>query len=80
MRHFERTHRVPVAWLKEIYEKNSFIRLIYANTDQMIADIYTKQFTDVPKFNFLRTAVGIAASVQQIKDIAASLQVSEVGE
>ena len=73
LRHFERTHRVPVAWLHEVYEKNTFFNLVYANTDDMIADLYTKMFADVKKFQTLRTRVGIASSIQEVMEAAVKL-------
>ena len=66
MRHFERTHRVPVAWLHEIYGRNTFINLQFAESKDMIADLYTKRFTDVQKFQQLRRAVGLAFTPGEI--------------
>ena len=66
MRHFERTHRVPVAWLHEVYDRNTFINLMFAESKDMIADLYTKRFTDVQKFQQLRTAVGLARTPEDV--------------
>ena len=62
MRHFERTHRVPVAWLHELYDDNkgSFFKLHFAKSEYMIADLFTKEFTDLAKYLLLRTFTGLA--------------------
>ena len=67
MRHFERTHRVPVAWLNELYEANEFFNLVYAESADMIADLFTKAFTDVNKFQHRRTRIGLAKSMHDVR-------------
>eukprot|EP00972_Heterocapsa_arctica_P034855 5130931-Heterocapsa_arctica.AAC.1 len=49
MRYLLKTHGVSVAWLHEIF-KNEFIELGYELSSRMCADIYTKGFTDGPKW------------------------------
>ena len=49
MRHLMRTHRVSVGWLHESYLRNDF-KLVYEETTSQCADIYTKAFTDVAKW------------------------------
>ena len=74
MRHMERVHRVSMAWLYEIYDRFTNVSWHYATSKEMIADVYTKQFADVSRFHQLRTAIGIAASVEEVVKIAAELQ------
>ena len=66
MRHFERTHRVAVAWLHEIYQDHTYMALQFAKSEHMIADVYTKQFADVHKFARLRTRIGLSTSYESI--------------
>ena len=70
MRHFERTHRVPVAWLHELYDanKDEFFRLHYAKSDEMVADLFTKAFTDICKFEMLKALAGIGATWRVVYD------------
>lgn len=70
MRHFERTHRVPVAWLHEIYHSQRNLRIKFAKTDDMIADLFTKTFTDLNKFQSLRLAIGLSRSLAEFRKIA----------
>lgn len=78
MRHFERTHRVPVAWLNEIYSRNRFLRLIYAKSDRMIADLFTKQFTDIAKFSLLKLSVGLGRSLEEIRKMVSYINKDRV--
>ena len=48
LRHLARTHRVNLAWLKEIVDSGQ-MKLTYCKTDQMAADIFTKAFNSVDK-------------------------------
>ena len=63
LRHFERTHRVSVAWLNEIYTRHKNISWYYAATAEMVADLFTKHFSSASTFQRLRTLVGISQSV-----------------
>ena len=45
MRHLGRTHRVDVAWLHERFSEPE-LTLVYEQTKQQAADIFTKAFTD----------------------------------
>eukprot|EP00972_Heterocapsa_arctica_P101377 14941295-Heterocapsa_arctica.AAC.1 len=49
MRYLKRAHGVSVAWLHEIV-KNESIELGYELSYRMCADIYSKGFTDGPKW------------------------------
>ena len=55
MRYLHRTHRVSVSWLHERFAPedagpNHNLHIDYELTDRMCADIYTKIFTDPPKW------------------------------
>ena len=68
IRHFERTHRVAVAWLHERYAEHTYITMHYTKSQQMIADFYTKQFSLTGKtFRKLRTAVGLCGDLSELK-------------
>ena len=71
MRHCERTHRVPVAWLHELYTANqdTYFKLHFAKSEQMVADLFTKAFTDVNKFTLLRSLTGIGLNVKAIRGV-----------
>ena len=76
MRHFERTHRVPVAWLHELYHvnKDEFFEIHFAKSEEMIADLFTKAFSDRNKFEYLRTLTGLATCLEDIKSGVGLLQ------
>ena len=73
LRHFERTHRVSVAWLNEIYVRHKYVKWYFAASAEMLADLFTKHFTNRLSFERLRTLVGIAASVDDMMKAAAEL-------
>jgi hypothetical protein len=49
MRHLGRTHRVAVSWLFEGFGSDD-VNLFYEKTDNMAADVFTKGFVDVIKW------------------------------
>jgi hypothetical protein len=49
MRHIGRTHEVDIAWLAERF-KDPIIELVYAKSASMRADIFTKGFTSLEKW------------------------------
>ncbi len=49
MRYLNRTHRISISWLHEVCS-SSQVNLQYAETDDMAADIYTKAYTNVAKW------------------------------
>ena len=57
-----------MVWLHELYDKNKdeFYELHYANTNEMVADLFTKAFTDVNKFDTLKAMAGIASSWSEV--------------
>ena len=50
MRHLGRTHGVSVAWMHEQLSIHPFTDLIYTESHEMAADIYTKAFTDADRW------------------------------
>ena len=58
MRYLMRTHRISVAWLYERFQQGD-LKLVYEESAKMCADIYTKAFTDVKKWNEVRDLIGI---------------------
>ena len=49
--HLNRTHRVNVSWLCEVFRNLNEVELKYCKTDEMAADIFTKAFTNPIKWN-----------------------------
>ena len=49
MRHTERTQKVSFAWLRQQFEFGNFL-MLNADTREQVADIFTKPFTDRPKW------------------------------
>ena len=74
MRHMERVHRVSMAWLYQIYDRFDHVSWHYATSKEMVADLYMKQFSDVCRFEQLRTAIGIAVTVDEVIAMAGELQ------
>ncbi len=66
MRYMSRTHRVEVAWLHEVSTVGD-ASIVYAPTDTMAADIYTKGFTDSRKWEGARRLIN-ALAPQELKD------------
>ncbi len=50
MRYLQRTHRVSVAWIKEVCDQ-PHVRVEYTSSDAMAADIFTKGFTDIHRWH-----------------------------
>ena len=58
LRHLNRTHRVNVSWLCEVFRNLKEIELNYCKTE-MAADIFTKAFTNPIKWNAALDVIGI---------------------
>ena len=58
MRYLARTHRVSVAWLHETFSRQN-IGLMYEVSSKMCADIYTKAFTEVTKWQAVCDLINI---------------------
>ena len=50
MRHTDRTQRISFGWLKQQFERGLF-NMINVDTDEQVADIFTKPFSDKTKWN-----------------------------
>ena len=59
LRHLNRTHRVNVSWLCEVFRNLNEVELKYCKTDEMAADIFTKAFTNPIKWNAALDLIGI---------------------
>ena len=59
LRHLNRTHRVNVSWLCEVFRDLNEVELKYCKTDEMAADIFTKAFTNLIKWNAALDLIGI---------------------
>ena len=59
LRHLNRTHRVNVSWLCEVFRNLKEVELKYCKTDEMAADIFTKAFTNPIKWNAALNLIGI---------------------
>ena len=51
LRHLNRTHRVNVSWLCEVFGNLKEVELKYCKTDEMAADMFTKALTNPLKWN-----------------------------
>ena len=59
LRHLNRTHRVNVSWLCEVFRNLNEVEFKYCKTDEMAADIFTKAFTNPIKWNAALDLIGI---------------------
>ena len=59
LRHLNRTHRVNVSWLCEVFRILMEVELKYWKTDEMAADLFTKAFTNPIKWNAALDVIGI---------------------
>jgi hypothetical protein len=69
LRYLLRTHRISIAWLHEVF-KMSEIELVYAKTDTMCADIYTKAFSDQRKWEAACWLIGVIDPTDLVKIVA----------
>ena len=58
MRHISRTQGVNIGWLHDLYDKKLF-SMIYSRTESMCADVFTKTFKDLPKWQLAYRMIGI---------------------
>ena len=58
MRHLTRTHGVHVNWLHDLYRRKVF-GVIYSRTEAQCADVFTKAFRDLPKWQQAYRLIGI---------------------
>ena len=63
MKHLGRTHGVSVMWLHERYHEEPYL-FQYIDTDQQAADVYTKGFADVAKWQQVCELVNVIDPVR----------------
>ena len=79
MRHLGRVHGVCIGFLHEQYSKNDgpptanrpgggVLKMEYVSSSLMLADIYTKEFTDEQKWNSLKRQIGILSPVERRRE------------
>ena len=59
LRHLNRTRRVNISWLCEVFKNLKEVERTYGKTDEMAADIFTKAFTNPIKWNAALDLTGI---------------------
>ena len=61
LRHINRTQKVSVAWLHDVFDKilSGQLKLTYCPTAEQKADIFTKAFTDVQKWAHACQLIGV---------------------
>ena len=59
LRHLNRTHRVNVSWLCEVFKNLKEVALKCCKTDEIAADIFTKAFTNPSKWSAALDIIGI---------------------
>ena len=64
LRHIRRTHRVNLDWLYEAFDKDE-INLRYVRTNQQIADVLTKHFSNRDAWRDLLSLLGLRRSGQK---------------
>ena len=61
MRHISRTHGVNIGWLHDLFQRRIF-GITYSRTEAMAADIFTKTFKELPKWQHAIKLIGIRPS------------------
>ena len=61
LRHLNRTHRVNLAWLAEVFKDNEQVDLFYCITSEQCADIMTKAFSNAESWLKVCRLVGITS-------------------
>eukprot|EP00972_Heterocapsa_arctica_P108033 15911046-Heterocapsa_arctica.AAC.1 len=59
MRHLNRTHRVNLAWLSQVFMKCDQVHIAYCNANEQAADLLTKGFTNPQPWERVRSLIGI---------------------
>ena len=59
LRHLNRTHRVSVSWLCEVFKNLNDVELKHCKTDEMAAGIFTKAFANPVNWNAALELIGI---------------------
>ena len=58
MRHLSRTQGVNIGWLHDLYKKELF-NVMYSRTEAQCADVFTKCFKDLPKWEQAYRMIGM---------------------
>ena len=58
MRHIGRTHGVQIGWIHETFKRGTAV-LHYVPTDKQRADMFTKMFREVAKWNSAVELIGM---------------------
>ena len=66
MRHLGRTHGVHVNWLHDLYKRKVF-GVLYSRTEAQCADVFTKAFRELPKWQQAYRMIGIGRPEDAIK-------------
>ena len=66
MKHMGRTHKVCTMWLHENIQNDPTIRLIYSDSLEMCADIFTKDFNEKEKWNQAIKLINIMPKTDKI--------------
>ena len=64
MRHLSRTQGVIIGWLRDLYKKNLF-NVMYSRTESQCADVFTKCFKDLPKWEQAYRMIGMRKPGEQ---------------
>ena len=73
LRHLPRTHRVCLAWIGEVVQDGD-ITIEYCSTDSQAADIFTKAFSNKPKWQNALQLIGIGPKISSaVKPLSPSL-------
>ena len=72
-----RTNDIVEAFYTQMKYSTCFFTLTYSKSEEMVADLFTKAFTDVSKFVFLRALAGIAPKWQDTSTLVKGLRSSE---
>ena len=59
MRHLARTQGLNVSWLHDLYLKK-MLGVVYSRTEAQCADVFTKTFRELPKWQQAVRFIGIA--------------------
>ena len=59
LRHLNRTHRVNVSWLCEVFKNLKEVEIKYCKTDDMAAGIFTKAFANPIQWNAALDLIGL---------------------
>ena len=66
MRHLSRTHGVHVNWLHDLYKRKVF-GVVYTRTEAQCADVFTKAFRELPKWQQAIRLIGIGRPGEPLK-------------